>query len=205
MPARPRKRTVVSLWLCVSVAACARAPIELGFWMEPVSYQSPRIGAPISSREFAIIDTIARAEIRNAFAPYGIGESSNHDARYRVHVVPTLQDERLKRSGTNAGESRAIAGFGGSGAVNFEYVANGAMVFAPASATRPAVIEALGRGIGRVAIHEFLHQLMPKAAIHDSKDTRSYEGNSPALAEGYFGDLHWDLAAPWLRQRVGSR
>ena len=119
--------------------------------------------------------------------------------------MPFLKDERLKRNGTNAGESRAIAGFGGSGAVNFEYVANGAMIFSPESASRAEVIEAIGRGTGRVAIHEFLHQLMPKAAIHDSKDPRSYEGNSPALAEGYFGDLHWDIAAPWLRQRVGSR
>jgi hypothetical protein len=173
--------------------------------METVSYQSPRIGARISADEFAIIDTVARTEIRNAFSEYGIGVSRNHNARYRVHVVPTLKDERLKRSGTNAGESRAVAGFGGSGAVNFEYLANGAMIYSPELASRAEVITALGRGIGRVAIHEFLHQLMPKAPIHDSTDTHSYEGNSPALVEGYFGDLHWDIAAPWLRQRVGSR
>jgi hypothetical protein len=194
----------LALFLCVS-AACSRAPIELGFWMEPLSYRSSRIGDPVSADEFAVIDALARAEIRQAFSQYGIGLSANHDARYRVHVVPSLQDERLKRSGANAGESRAIAGFGGSGAVNFEYVANGAMIFSPPSAARAEVIDALGRGIGRVAIHEFLHQLMPKAAIHDSKDTHSYEGNSPALVEGYFGDLHWDIAAPWLRQRVGLR
>jgi hypothetical protein len=173
--------------------------------MEPVSYQSPRIGAPIAADEFAAIDAAARAEIRLAFSEYGIGVSSNHNARYRVHVVPTLKDERMRRDWTNAGESHAIAGFGGSGAVNFEYLANGAMIFSPASATRREVIGTIGRGIGRVAIHEFLHQLMPKAAIHDSKDTHSYEGNSPALAEGYFGDLRWDIAAPWLRQRVGLR
>jgi hypothetical protein len=203
--ARSRQRRL-ALSLCLTAAvACSRGPIELGFWMEPLSYLSSRIGDPITAGEFADIDAVARAEIRNAFSQYGIGVSASHDARYRVHVVPFLKDERLKRSGTNAGESRAIAGFGGSGAVNFEYVANGAMIFSPASATRAEVIEAIGRGTGRVAIHEFLHQLLPKAAIHDSKDTHSYEGNSPALAEGYFGDLHWDIAAPWLRQRVGSR
>ena len=43
------------------------------------------------------------------------------------------------------------------------------MVFAPDDADRAAMIEALGRGIGRVAIHEFLHQLLPKKAIHDSR------------------------------------
>ena len=192
--------------LCLGLSAgCSRATIELGFWMEPLSYQSPRIGDPISADEFATIDAIARAEIRNAFADYGIRVSANHDARFRVHVVPILKDERMRRDWTNAGESHAIAGFGGSGAVNFEYVANGAMIFSPPSATRPEVIEALGRGIGRVAIHEFLHELMPKAPIHDSKDAHSYEGNSPALIEGYFGDLHWDIAGPWLGQRVGVR
>jgi hypothetical protein len=173
--------------------------------MEPLSYQSPRLGDPIAAGEFTTIDTIARAEIRTAFDEYGIAVSANHAARYRVHVVPTLTDERLQRSGTNAGESRAIAGFGGSGAVNFEYVANGAMIFSPASATRPELIAAIGRGTGRVAIHEFLHQLMPKAPIHDSRDIHSYEGNSPALTEGYFGELHWDIAAPMLRRRLGSR
>jgi len=173
--------------------------------MEPLSYQSSRLGEPISVDEFATIESVARAEIQKAFSNYGIGVSANRDARYRVHVVPTLTDERLRRPGTNAGESRAIAGFGGSGAVNFEYVANGATIFSTESAARNEVIEAIGRGTGRVAIHEFLHQLMPQAPIHDSKDTHSYEGNSPALAEGYFGDLHWDFAAPLLERRIGSR
>lgn len=188
-----------------ALTACSRPPIDVGFWMEPLSYHSSRLGDPISREEFTAIDIIARAEIANAFAAYHIRVSADHDARYRVHVVSTLKDARMRRDWTNAGESHAIAGFGGSGAVNFEYVANGAMIFSPPSAERTQLIEAIGRGVGRVAIHEFLHQLMPKAPIHDSKDTHSYEGNSPALAEGYSGDLHWDIAAPWLRQRVGSR
>jgi hypothetical protein len=41
--------------------------------------------------------------------------------------------------------------------------------------------------------------------IHDSKDRDSYEGNSPALIEGYFGDLHWDIAGPWLEARLKPR
>jgi hypothetical protein len=122
-----------------------------------------------------------------------------------VAVLEKLRDERLIRGGTYAGESRAVAGLGGSGAVNFEYVANGAMVFSPEQASRATVIDAVGRGIGRVAIHEFLHQLLPKAAIDGSKDTHSYEGNTAATAEGYFGDLHWDVAAPWLKARLKPR
>jgi hypothetical protein len=191
--------------LCVCLVACDPRPVELGFWLEPVSFSSPRIGGSLSAADLNIIDLVARSEIEQAFRRFDVALTGNRDAWYRVTVVPKLRDNRLLRNGTYAGESRAIAGFGGSGAVNFEYVANGAMVFAPDDAGRAEVIEALGRGIGRVAIHEFAHQLLPKSAIHDSRDRSSYEGNSPALIEGYFGDLHWDLAGPWLEARLKRR
>jgi hypothetical protein len=194
-----------AVWAGLLAAACSRPPVELGFWMEPVVYQSPRIGGPISPGEFGLIESVARGEIVKAFEHYDVTLTSNRQARFKVAVLPTLKDQRLMRGGTYAGESRAIAGFGGSGAVSFEYVASGAVMLAPEDASRAAVIDALGRGIGRVAIHEFLHQLLPKAAIHDSQDPRSYEGNSPALVEGYFGDLHWDIAGPWLRARLKPR
>ena len=189
--------------LCVCMVACERRPVELGFWIEAVTYVSPRLGPPISITELRTIEEVARAEIVQAFVPFGVQVTSNRDARYRVRVVPKLRDDRFRRSANHAGEARGMAGFGGSGFVNFEFVANGATVFAPESAGREVVIAAIGRGIGRVAIHEFLHVLMPSAAIHDSRDPRSYEGNSPAMVEGYFGDLHWGIAEPWLRSRLG--
>ena len=192
--------------LCLLAAACGPRPVELGFWLEPLSFASSRIGEPISQAEYNIIDKVARAEIEKAFENFDVTVTPNRGARYRVVVVPELKDNRLlRRTGTYAGESRAVAGFGGSGAVNFEFVANGAMVFAPDDAGRATVIEAIGRGVGRVAIHEFLHQLLPKFAIHDSKDKESYEGNSAALIEGYFGDLHWDIAGPALEARLKRR
>jgi len=187
---------------CLVISSCAPRAVELGFWLEPVTFASPRIGDPITRDEFQMIDRIARGEITNAFKDFDVTVTADRDARYKVAVTPQLKDWRLVRSGTYAGESRAIAGFGGSGAVNFEYIANGAMVFAPDDATREQVLAALGRGIGRVAIHEFLHQLLPKGATHDGNDRESYEGNSPALIEGYFGDLHWGIARPWLDARL---
>lgn len=196
------------LAFCASLVAtaCAARPVELGFWMESQSFQSSRIGDPVTETEYLTIDRIARAEIAVAFAPYDVTVSANRQARFRVVVLPQLHDMRLRRRrAAHAGESRAVAGFGGSGAVNFEYVANGAMVFSPEHASRETVIEALGRGVGRVAVHEFLHQLLPKSAIHDSKDPRSYEGNSAARVEGYFGELHWDIAAPLLQRRLKLR
>lgn len=197
-------RVACALGICVS-AGCSQGPVELGFWIEPVSYQSPRIGDPITPTELASIDKIARAEISKAFEPFNALVSANRVARYSVRVVPELKDERLKRGGDVAGSSRGIPGFGGSGAVNFKYVANGAMVFSPETASRAELIAALGRGIGRVAIHEFLHQLLPKAPIHDSRDTHSYEGNSPALVEGYVDDLHWGIAESLLEKRLSRR
>jgi hypothetical protein len=180
--------------------------VELGFWIDSQSYQSPRIGDPITGVEYATIDRVAREEIAKAIAGYDVTLTSNHEARFKVAVLPTLRDQRmLRRPSTYAGESRAVAGFGGSGAVNFEYVASGAMVFSPDDASRSTVIETIGRGIGRVAIHEFLHQLLPKAAIDGSTDPRSWEGNTAATAEGYFGDLHWDLAKPSLDARLRRR
>ena len=196
---------ITTLGFCIGVIACGLRPVELGFWLEPLSFASPRIGEPISQAEYEIIEKVARGEIARAFEDFDVTVTANRHARYRVVVAPHLKDNRLLRPGTNAGESRAVAGFGGSGAVNFEYVANGAMVFSPDDASRATVIDAIGRGVGRVAIHEFLHQLLPKFAIHDSKDRESYEGNSPALIEGYFGDLHWDIAGPVLQQRLKRR
>jgi hypothetical protein len=187
------------------LVSCGPRPVELGFWLERVSFSSPRIGGSLSTNDLKTIDAIARSEIEHAFERFDVTVTTNRNARYRVTVLPELKDNRLRRSGTYAGESRAVAGFGGSGAVNFEFVASGAMVFAPDDADRTAVIEALGRGVGRVAIHEFAHQLLPKKAIHDSRDRDSYEGNSPALIEGYFGDLHWDIAGPWLEARLKRR
>lgn len=191
---------------CLFLAtACGPRPVVLGFWIENVAYQSPRIGAPLTTTEFARIDQVAGTEIAKAFTDYDVTITDDRNARYKVAVLPRLRDERLIRGGTYAGESRAIAGFGGSGAVNFEYVANGAMVFAPESASRAEVIDAIGRGVGRVAIHEFLHQLLPKSPLHDSQDPRSYEGNSPALREGYFGELRWGIAQPWLNGKLKRR
>jgi hypothetical protein len=79
------------------------------------------------------------------------------------------------------------------------------MVFAPADASRSSIIESIGRGIGRVAVHEFAHQLLPKTPIDGSTDPRSYEGGSAATIEGYYGEIHWDIAGLWLDGRLKRR
>ena len=75
---------------------------------------------------------------------------------------------------------------------------------APEQATRAAIVAAIGRGIGRTAVHEFTHQLLPQAPIHDSQDVRSYEYDSAARREQYFGEMHWALARPLLEARLAQ-
>jgi hypothetical protein len=199
-------RFACTLGILTAAVSCARGPVELGFWMEPISYASTRIGAPLSADDFATIDAIARTEIASAFARFNVRVSNRRGARYHVRVVQKLVDERFRRRDANvAGESRGMAGFGGSGAVSFEFLAGGAIVYAPDDAGRAEVIEAIGRGIGRSAVHEFTHQLLPRAPIHESRDRGSYEFESVARTEQYFGDMHWDLAKPLLHERLRAR
>ena len=53
------------------------------------------------------------------------------------------------------------------------------------------------------AVHELTHQLLPQAPIHDRRDIRSYEYDSAARREQYFGEMRWDLARPLLMARLG--
>jgi hypothetical protein len=185
--------------------ACAERVVEVGFWFEPVTFDSPTLGGPITAGDLAIIESVALAELRSAFRGLRITFSDRRDARYHVRVVQELQDQRSFRAIGGAGQSRAISGFGGSGAVSFSFLASGAMSYAPPGSDRAALIAAIGRAIGRTAVHEFTHQFFPTAAIHDSSNVRSYEYASAARPEHYYGAMEWDLAWPLLQQRFGQR
>ena len=111
----------------------------------------------------------------------------------------------LKRPVDVAGESASVAGFGGTGAVSFEYVASGATVFAPTTPTRDRPRSDRAAAMDGPPIHEFLHQLLPKVAIHDSNDRTVTRAIRRLSIEGYFGDLHWDIARPELERRIKRR
>jgi hypothetical protein len=157
----------------------------------------------VTPEDLQTIDVIARAELTRAFSGMRFALSERRHATYKVRVAQRLLDLRFRRHVEVAGESRAITGLGGSGAVSFSYLASSAVAYAPADASRAALIEAIGRGVGRAAVHEFTHQLLPRAAIH-SANIHSYEYASAARPEQYFGDMQWDLALPLLRRRIGG-
>jgi hypothetical protein len=102
----------------------------------------------------------------------------------------------------NAGESMALGFLGGSGGVSFDLVALKAIQYAPQGASRRTIIEGIGRGIGRVAAHEFGHQILSVGLVHNSGDENSYEYPSPDRAAQYYGDLHWTSARPLLEQKL---
>lgn len=104
-----------------------------------------------------------------------------------------------------ARQSLPIAGLeGGQAAVSLSYLASSALAYAPTEATRAETIEGIGRGVGRAAVHEFTHQLLPRVSIH-SASIRSYEYAFASRPEQYFGDMHWDLALPLFWQRIRGR
>ena len=191
--------------LAAMMPSCARQRIvDAGFWFEPVTFHSPALDGPLMPPDLESIAAVASSEVTRAFAGLRIAFSERPDATYRVRVVQRLRDLRHRRYVAVAGESRAVSGFGGAGAVNFEMLASSAVAYAPDGADRTALLAAIGRGVGRAAVHEFVHQLLPRAPIHDSSDVASYEYHSAARAEQYFGDMHWDLAWPLLQKRIGA-
>ena len=195
----------VTASLCLALAACGPRAVELGFWFEPVTFTSTRLGAPISPEELTAIEATARAEIEKAFQDFDVTLTANHNAKYKVNVVQHLQDGRmLRRKVDVAGQSRFIAGLGGAGAVSFNFVASGATVHAPETADRATLLDALGRAIGRTAVHEFAHQLAPRTPIHDTRIPNSYENGTTSGAQ-YSGDMVWDIARPELEQRLKRR
>jgi hypothetical protein len=196
---------LVAVGASVWILAGSRGPrtAVAGFWFESVSFQSTRLGGPISATDLHTISSMARAEIIHAFAGLNVTVSDRRDAPYRVQVVQEVRDPRTRRDVKVAGQSRGVPGVGGYGTVNFSFFASGAMVYAPDTATRDALIEAIGRGIGRGAVHELTHQLLPKAPLHAGRDMESYEYYSGARPQQFFGDMRWGVAGPLLRERWG--
>ena len=189
------------VWLAVARSSCG--PVEAGFWFEDVGYASTRLRGPITTTDIATIASVARAELAHAFAGLPVTFSERRDSRHRVRVVQQLRDMRFRRPTAIPAESRAVPGLGGQGAVSFSWLASAAVAHAPHDAERPAIIEAIGRGLGRAAVHEFAHLLLPAAPIDDPADVTSYEYYSAARREQYFGSMRWNRARPLLEQRLG--
>ena len=177
--------------------------VDAGFWFDQVVYDSPRLGGALTGHDLDTIRSVAATEVRQAFSGLRLNLSERRDAMFRVRVAQQVRDPRFRRAVGVSGESRAVAGFGGQGTVSFYYHASNAEAYAAPADDRDAIILAIGRGIGRAAVHELAHQLLPKTPLH-SPNVLSYEYRTAARAQQYYGRMEWDLAWPLLQRRYGE-
>ena len=92
---------------------------------------------------------------------------------------------------------------GEAGFVNFTSLASNAIRYAPESTPREDIVSAIGRGIGRSAVHEFAHMMAPDVPIHDTTDPDSYEDSNTARVSQYYGHMRWNMAWQALKERLG--
>ena len=201
-----------ALVAAVAVAMLHLAPADRSvvarFWFDDVTYALPgfgaTLGAPLSDAEYEMIEAVARTQLAHAFARFGIRFTEDDDARYRVRVMQRFQPRSGPRRFAVA-ESVSMGAFGGDGSISFEAVASRAIGNAPPNAGRTEIIDGIGRGLGRVAAHEFAHQLLHAVNLHASQDTQSYEYRGANRIELFYGPMHWAFAGPLLLERLGAR
>lgn len=198
------RRALVIAALAIGAAACSRPAPAAGFWFDRDAFDltseaTAQLGGPLTAPEIVTIDRVARAEIDRAFAGLNFRLTTRHDAFWRVGVLATV---RGKSPIPSAGQSLALGPLGGDGSVGFGILALHAIRYAPKNASRRDVVETIGRGVGRAAIHEFAHQIAGTA--DNATDENSYEYGRSDRVSQYYGDLHWTIALPALRQKLGQ-
>lgn len=177
-----------------------------GFWYEDNAFTLPediaaRLGGPLTSPEIEDIQRVSRFEIERAFADVQIALTSEPSSFWRVQVLPSLTVWR--RRVPVAGASLGMGPLGGRASLAFDTLAINAVRHAPTGASRQEIVNGIGRGIGRAAVHEFAHQITGGISLDNRKDSDSYEYFSADRASQYYGELHWAAAAPILRDKIG--
>lgn len=191
-----------------AMIACSPIPTA-GFWYQdaPLALSADardRLGGALTSDELESIRQLSRSEVDRALSRLRIAVSTNQRAFWRVAVVQSLK-RRTNRQRPAAGESIAMGFLGGTGAVDFDMVAAAAIHYRPPDGSRQSIIQGIGRGIGRVAVHELMHQILGTSIAHNETDVNSYEYGSPDRRSQYYGELHWTTAWPILRAKFGDQ
>jgi hypothetical protein len=184
----------------------SKAIVTAGFRFEAGSYALPeyatrRLGGPLTEPDIESIKEISRREVERAFAGTRMIVTQNADAFWHVEVLQTLHETGPL---PNAGRALVLGPLGGAGEVSFAILALAAVRLAPAGATRQTIVEGIGRGIGRAAVHELAHQIVATAAMDDNTDPDSYEYSSFDRASQYYGDVHWSGAWPIVQRKIGK-
>jgi hypothetical protein len=182
------------------------AIVAAGFRFDPGSYALPagptrQLGGPLTESEIASIEAISRRELERAFAGTRMTITDTTDAFWHVQVRHTLGEGKQL---PHAGHAIGLGPLGGIAEVSFTMLALSAIRLAPAGGSRQVMIDGIGRGIGRAAVHELAHQIVATAAMDTSTDPDSYEFGSFNRASQYYGNLHWGGAWPLVVQKIGK-
>ena len=190
------------------------ATIAAGFWWADTPLllsadDARKIGGPLTADELRSIEAISRHEVQRAYAGLRISITDRRQAFWRVAVVGaplTVTRNRTTYPFSFAGQSRVFGPLGGSGSVAFAILAHNAIEYAPAGASRQQIVEGIGKGIGRAAVHEFAHQALGLdnlSFLDNRTDLDSYEYGNADRRSQYYGELRWTTAWPVLIQKFG--
>ena len=205
---------VVTVTSAVIAWRASNATIEAGFWWDDAPFalspdDATKIGGPLTADELETIEAISRDEVRRAYADLRINITDRQGAFWRVAVVGaplTMTRNRTTYPFSFAGQSRVFGPLGGSGSVAFAILAHNAIEYAPAGASRQGIVDGIGRGIGRAAIHELAHQALGLdnlSSLDNRTDPDSYEYGNADRPSQYYGELTWTTAWPVLVEKFG--
>ena len=205
---------VVTVTSAVIAWRASSATIAAGFWWGDTPLllsadDARKVGGPLTADELRSIEAISRHEVQRAYAGLRISITDRRQAFWRVAVVGaplTVTRNRTTYPFSFAGQSRVFGPLGGSGSVAFAILAHNAIEYAPAGASRPQIVEGIGKGIGRAAVHEFAHQALGLdnlSFLDNRTDPDSYEYGNADRRSQYYGELRWTAAWPVLEEKFG--
>jgi hypothetical protein len=188
----------------VAAPLTARLAFDAATFAETPPDVAAALGGPLTAADIDMIRRLSRHELQRAFDGLRIRFTDDGHAFWRLLVVPSVTRQGLNgRALQNAaGMSYALGPLGGGGYLNFTTLALKAVVYAPAGTSREGIVTAIGRGLGRSAVHELTHLILGGRAV-DSADQDSYEYETADRASQYYGVLRWGRARPLLEQRLG--
>jgi hypothetical protein len=162
------------------------------------------LGGPLVPADLDRIRELAREEVDRAFSGLRLRFVDTGRAFWRIRVLasfvpPTLSGRPMVNA---AGAAYPFGALGGGGFLSFTTLATKAMVYAPPGASRQDMVAAIGRGIGRSAVHELAHLILGARTIH-SDDENSYEFETADRPGQYYGELTWGKARRLLEQKLG--
>jgi hypothetical protein len=204
--------TIASIAFAVAVVAATSAewrslnePAKARFWFDGVTFELPRytpeLPDRLSTAEIMEIERVARAELTGAFARWPMTFDRDPRAGYQVRVVQDFPQQSGPQR-LAAAESLALGPLGSHGWVSFSMLAALAVGHAPPEADRADIVTSIGRGIGRVAAHEFAHQILRGVDLHHAAEPAQYEFASADRVAQFHGAMTWGLAAPLLTDRL---